>query len=147
MIKGRSQLIGFLFRVTDVFATACAWLSAYYVRCCTGWVPANGELPPFYLCVRQIPLLVLLSVVAYRSSCGLKTKVPGPVFVKPAPAAPLITPLIVEVFNALLTSIVRVLAPRSNVPPRFTPFAATAEALAMLVVDPKVMLPVRATGL
>lgn len=67
MIDRRSQLMCLGFLVSDLALTATAWLAAYYLRFETGWLPADvEEIPAFFLCLRQTPLLMLLAFLAYR---------------------------------------------------------------------------------
>src|SRR5262245_33313549 len=66
MIDRRSQLLCFAFLVSDLVLTACSWLAAYYLRFETGWLAVGADVPPFYLCLRQLPLVGLLALVAYR---------------------------------------------------------------------------------
>src|SRR5262245_53040225 len=67
MIYRRSQLLWFGFLVSDLVLTACAWVGAYLLRFETGWVPDGGvDLPTISLCIRHLPVLMLLSLVAYR---------------------------------------------------------------------------------
>jgi Undecaprenyl-phosphate glucose phosphotransferase len=66
MIKQRSQLLVAWFLAWDLALTAAAWLGAYYLRCQSGLLPLLRDPPQFYLCLRQLPLVLLLAVVAYR---------------------------------------------------------------------------------
>ncbi len=66
MIDRRSQLMCFGFLVSDVALTAGAWLTAYYLRFNSGWFALERDVPPFYYCLRQTPLVVLLAALAYR---------------------------------------------------------------------------------
>jgi Undecaprenyl-phosphate glucose phosphotransferase len=66
MIKGRSQLLAFLFLVTDLLATVAAWLAAYFVRFHSGWLPLETEAPPLQWHLRRLPQLLVLGVIAYR---------------------------------------------------------------------------------
>src|SRR5206468_4329323 len=66
MIDRRSQLQSFGFLVSDLVLTAVAWLAAYYVRFQAGWFAWQGDVPPFFWCWRQLPLLMLLAAVGYR---------------------------------------------------------------------------------
>ena len=66
MIDRRSQLLWFGFLVSDLCLTALSWLAAYLLRFESGWL-ANGHDPlPFSLCARQIPMIFVVSGVAYR---------------------------------------------------------------------------------
>ncbi len=66
MIDRRSQLMCFAFFLSDLAVTACAWLGAYYLRFESGWLHLRSDVPDFYLCWRQLPLVLLLAGVAYR---------------------------------------------------------------------------------
>lgn len=66
MIKQRSQLLCLWFMVWDVTLTGLAWVVAYYIRFGSGLLPILKETPDFSLCLRNIPLVLFLSVVAYR---------------------------------------------------------------------------------
>jgi Undecaprenyl-phosphate glucose phosphotransferase len=66
MIDRRSQLMCFGFLLSDLALTAGAWLGAYYVRFLSGWFMAEGGVPELYLCLRHLPVVVLLAGVAYR---------------------------------------------------------------------------------
>jgi Undecaprenyl-phosphate glucose phosphotransferase len=68
MIQRRSQILVALFLLSDLAMTAFAWLAAYHVRVTSGWLPlVDGQTPPeWHLCVRQLPLVLLLAVGAHR---------------------------------------------------------------------------------
>jgi Undecaprenyl-phosphate glucose phosphotransferase len=66
MIDRRSQLMCFGFFLSDLVLTACAWVGAYLLRFETGWLRLHADVPAFYLCWRQLPLILLLAVAAYR---------------------------------------------------------------------------------
>ncbi len=66
MIDRRSQLMCFAFFLSDLALTALAWLGAYLVRFESGWLSLRADAPSFYLCWRQLPLILILAVVAYR---------------------------------------------------------------------------------
>jgi Undecaprenyl-phosphate glucose phosphotransferase len=66
MIHQRSQLLSSCFLLSDLTLTTAAWFLAYYVRFKTGWLSLEKVPPEFYLCWRQVPLLWVLSAVAYR---------------------------------------------------------------------------------
>src|SRR3954447_24514101 len=66
MIKPRSQLLCFCFLLSDLGLTACAWLASYYLRFESGWLAGDKTPPEFFLCWRQLPLVLLLSATAYR---------------------------------------------------------------------------------
>jgi Undecaprenyl-phosphate glucose phosphotransferase len=66
MIDRRSQLMCFGFLLSDLALTGLAWLAAYYIRFETGWFVVGEGAPEFYLCLRHLPLVVLLAAFAYR---------------------------------------------------------------------------------
>ena len=66
MIDRRSQVQSLAFLVADVAVAALAWLGAYWLRFSSGFLPPNGEPPPFYWCWRQVPFLLLVSFAAFR---------------------------------------------------------------------------------
>jgi Undecaprenyl-phosphate glucose phosphotransferase len=66
MIHQRSQLLRSCFLLSDLTLTTAAWLLAYYLRFETGWLRLDKMPPAFYLCLRQVPLVWVLSAVAYR---------------------------------------------------------------------------------
>jgi Undecaprenyl-phosphate glucose phosphotransferase len=66
MIHRRSQLLCFAFLLSDLTATTLAWLGAYYLRFESGWFTIYRDTPSFYLCWRQVPVVLLLCLVAYR---------------------------------------------------------------------------------
>jgi Undecaprenyl-phosphate glucose phosphotransferase len=66
MIKQRSHILCVWFQCWDVALTAAAWLGAYLIRFGLGWFPINSNIPPFSLCLQQLPLVVILSAAAYR---------------------------------------------------------------------------------
>src|SRR5262245_58824831 len=66
MIKRRSQSLSTWFLLCDLFITAAAWLAAYYLRFESGWIPLEKEQPDLYLCLRNLPLVLLMAVAAYH---------------------------------------------------------------------------------
>ena len=66
IIKRRSQILCAWFLCWDLALTAAAWLLAYYIRIESGWVPLTKEAPDFYLCWRNLPLVLILAAIAYR---------------------------------------------------------------------------------
>jgi Undecaprenyl-phosphate glucose phosphotransferase len=66
MTNRTSQILYVWFLVWDLVLTGAAWVSAYYVRFETGWIPVFKAAPDFALCWRNLPLVVLLAAVAYR---------------------------------------------------------------------------------
>jgi Undecaprenyl-phosphate glucose phosphotransferase len=66
MIKRSSQILYAWFLFWDLVITAAAWLIAYQLRFHTGWIPIRKMPPDFYLCLRNLPLVVVVAAVAYR---------------------------------------------------------------------------------
>ncbi len=67
MIPRSSEPLRAWFWVWDLLATSCAWLLADFVRLRSGLMPILApDMPPFSLCVGQLPLVIILAVVAYR---------------------------------------------------------------------------------
>src|SRR5262245_1190720 len=66
MINSRSQLLSGCFLLSDLTVTGVAWLSAYFLRFDSGWLPVTKPRADFYLCLRSLPLVLILSLFAYR---------------------------------------------------------------------------------
>jgi Undecaprenyl-phosphate glucose phosphotransferase len=66
MFKRSSQVLCAWFLAWDVIVTSAAWVGAYYIRFASGLIPVQKTPPDAYLCWRNLPLIVLLSVGAYR---------------------------------------------------------------------------------
>lgn len=66
MVYRTSQPLIVWFVVWDLALTAAAWLASYWVRFDTGFIPLERQQPGFGLYVASLPLIVILSVVAYR---------------------------------------------------------------------------------
>ncbi len=66
MIKRNSQILTVWFFFTDLAATGFAWIAAYYVRFELGWIPVLSPVPDISLCWQKLPLVLLLSAIAYR---------------------------------------------------------------------------------
>src|SRR5689334_2733284 len=66
MIKRNSQILCIWFLVCDLLVTALAWLGAYYFRFESGWIPLHHTPLDFSLCLRQLPLVLIVSAIAYR---------------------------------------------------------------------------------
>ena len=67
MIKRNSQILHLWFLVWDLALTALAWVAAYYFRFDLEVIPqVHPESPTFAQCYRNIPMLLLLSGVAYH---------------------------------------------------------------------------------
>jgi Undecaprenyl-phosphate glucose phosphotransferase len=64
MIRRSSQPLAVWFLACDLAITALAWVGADRLRF-GGWIPATDP-PDFALCLRKLPLLLILAGVAYR---------------------------------------------------------------------------------
>lgn len=67
-MKVRSQILSAVFLASDLLLTAVCWVAAYYLRFLSGWVPVIKDVPDYHLCWANLPLVVLLSGVAYHLS-------------------------------------------------------------------------------
>src|SRR5438552_1551708 len=66
MIKQKSQILCAWFLVWDLGMTALAWVWAYTLRFESRWLPLDKDPPSFALCFESLPLVLLLSALAYR---------------------------------------------------------------------------------
>ena len=66
MIKRSSQILCVWFLVWDLIMTSVSWIGAYYLRFESGWIPVRKDQPDISLCWRNLPLVMLLAIVAYR---------------------------------------------------------------------------------
>src|SRR5438874_3063295 len=66
MIKQKSQILCAWFLVWDLGMTALAWVGSYYLRFESGLLPLDREPPAFVLCLHSLPMVLLLSALAYR---------------------------------------------------------------------------------
>ncbi|HLW68240.1 MAG TPA: undecaprenyl-phosphate glucose phosphotransferase [Gemmataceae bacterium] len=66
MIKRTSQPLRAWFTCCDLLLALLAWLGAYYLRFESGLVPVFKDTPDFRLCVHDLPLVALFSLVAFR---------------------------------------------------------------------------------
>ncbi len=66
MIKRKSQILILWFFLWDLSLTALAWIGAYQIRFHSGWFKVHKNTPDFRLCLNNIPLLLLISAVAFR---------------------------------------------------------------------------------
>jgi Undecaprenyl-phosphate glucose phosphotransferase len=66
MIKRSSQLLLVCFLLSDLTLTAAAWVGAYHLRFDTGWIPQDKPTIDVSLCWLNLPLVMLLSAIAYR---------------------------------------------------------------------------------
>jgi Undecaprenyl-phosphate glucose phosphotransferase len=66
MIYKKSQLLSAWFLIADLAMTALAWIAAYHLRFDSGWFTVEKHTPEAELCYTSIPLVVILSAIAYR---------------------------------------------------------------------------------
>lgn len=66
MIKRKSQILCLWFLFWDLATTALAWILAYYLRVESGLFPLEKEPPSFAQCYANLPMVMILSVVAYH---------------------------------------------------------------------------------
>ncbi len=66
MIKRSSQILYTWFLVWDLIMTALAWVGAYQLRFASGWIPLSKTPVDLMLCLRNLPLVLLLTAIAYR---------------------------------------------------------------------------------
>jgi Undecaprenyl-phosphate glucose phosphotransferase len=71
-MKRSSQPLILWFLLWDLALTGGAWLGAYFVRFNSGWIPLIHETPEFELCIANLPLVLVLTPVAYHLT-GLYT--------------------------------------------------------------------------
>jgi Undecaprenyl-phosphate glucose phosphotransferase len=65
MIRRTTQPLAVWFLTCDLALTAVAWVGAYRLRF-GGWFPITKQPPDFALCLRNLPLVIVLAAVAYR---------------------------------------------------------------------------------
>ena len=68
MLRGQGQKLALCFLVLDLGVTACWWIGAYMLRFFSGLVDAPLGIPPFELCVRALPSILLLAAIAFYVS-------------------------------------------------------------------------------
>ena len=66
MLNRTSQPLTAWFLLGDLALTAAGWLAAYWVRFNTHLIPIHLDVPEFDQYVANLPLVLLLAVVAYR---------------------------------------------------------------------------------
>src|SRR5262249_16386029 len=66
MFKRNSQVLCVWFILSDLILTGTAWVSAYYLRFRSGWIPIHKPPPDVYYCWRNLPLVVLLALASYQ---------------------------------------------------------------------------------
>lgn len=65
MIRRRTQPLAVWFQTCDLGLTALAWIGAYLLRF-SGLIPIPKDPPDFALCLRNLPLVLVMAVVGYR---------------------------------------------------------------------------------
>ncbi len=68
MISRRSHFLVLWFVLTDACVAVITWLAAYWLRFGSGWFDIAGEIPDFAKCLESTPIVVLLALVAYRTT-------------------------------------------------------------------------------
>ena len=68
MISRRSHFLVLWFVLTDACVAVITWLAAYWLRFDSGWFDIAGEIPDFAKCLESTPIVVLLALVAYRTT-------------------------------------------------------------------------------
>jgi Undecaprenyl-phosphate glucose phosphotransferase len=66
MFKRNSQILGIWFLAWDLTMTALAWVVAYFVRFEWEIIPTRKAIPDFSQCYQKIPLVLLISALAYH---------------------------------------------------------------------------------
>ncbi|MBI3823489.1 MAG: undecaprenyl-phosphate glucose phosphotransferase [Planctomycetes bacterium] len=66
MLKNKSQIICLWFLCCDLVLTVAAWLLSHWLRFESGWFEVDKTPPTFDLCWKNIPLIMLLSLLAYH---------------------------------------------------------------------------------
>lgn len=65
-MKRSSQPLILWFLFWDLALTAGSWVAAYLIRFNTGWIPLVHDTPDFELCITNLPLVLVLTPVAYH---------------------------------------------------------------------------------
>ena len=65
---GGDQAFLWRLRALDVVGAAACWAFAYWLRFQSGWLPlaAPAETPPWWWCVRGLPLIAVLGSMAFH---------------------------------------------------------------------------------
>ena len=66
MLYRRSQILCAWFLAWDLALTALAWVLAFFLRFECQLFPVTKATPDFHLCLRNLPLVLLLGAIAYR---------------------------------------------------------------------------------
>lgn len=66
MLRHRAdQALLYLLRAADLAATSVVWLAAYAIRWMSGILPIGDFIPPFWWCVRTLPVVLVAAAVSY----------------------------------------------------------------------------------
>src|SRR5688572_31146938 len=65
-MQQRSQLLTACFVLSDIVVTACSWIGAYFLRFESGYFPVPKEPAEFDQCLRILPLVLGLTLLAFR---------------------------------------------------------------------------------
>src|SRR5881394_511992 len=68
MTNRTSQPLSAWFLASDVGLTAAGWLAAYLVRFRAGLIPIYRDVPEFSAYVGNLPLVVILALVTFRTA-------------------------------------------------------------------------------
>lgn len=66
MLRNKSQILSLWFLVCDLTLTVAAWLLSHYLRFESGWFEVDKTPPSFEMCWKNIPLVLLVSLLAYH---------------------------------------------------------------------------------
>jgi Undecaprenyl-phosphate glucose phosphotransferase len=66
MLRNKSQVLGLWFLCCDLVLTVAAWLLSHYLRFESGLFDVDKTPPTFEMCWKNIPLVLLVSVLAYH---------------------------------------------------------------------------------
>jgi Undecaprenyl-phosphate glucose phosphotransferase len=66
MLKNKSQILCLWFLCCDLVLTVAAWLLSHFLRFESGWFEVDKTPPTFEMCWKNIPIVLLVSVLAYH---------------------------------------------------------------------------------
>src|SRR6266436_4252098 len=66
MLRNKSQILCLWFLCCDLTLTVAAWMLSHYLRFESGWFEVDKTPPTFEMCWQNIPLVVLVSLLAYH---------------------------------------------------------------------------------
>lgn len=66
MIRRKSQILCLWYVLWDLLMTSAAWVWAYFLRVESGFFPLTTTPPDWMLCLRNLPVVLLLAIIAYR---------------------------------------------------------------------------------